>query len=45
LVVIRAGEAVKSSVRNEFWKSLNEIASEQGMILAELVRTIDANRN
>jgi predicted DNA-binding ribbon-helix-helix protein len=61
LVVIRAGEAVKSSVRkrsifvagykrsisleDEFWKGLNEIASEQGVILAELVRTIDANRN
>jgi predicted DNA-binding ribbon-helix-helix protein len=27
-----------------FWNSLKEIASERGMTLGELVRTIDANR-
>src|SRR5262244_2545824 len=36
---------VPISLEDEFWKGLNEIASEQGMILAEPVRTIDANRN
>ena len=40
-----AGYKRSISLEDEFWKSLNEIASEQGMILAELVRTIDANRN
>jgi predicted DNA-binding ribbon-helix-helix protein len=40
-----AGYKRSISLEDEFWKGLNEIASEQGMILAELVRTIDANRN
>jgi predicted DNA-binding ribbon-helix-helix protein len=40
-----AGYKTSISLEDEFWNSLKEIASERGMILGELVRTIDANRN
>jgi predicted DNA-binding ribbon-helix-helix protein len=40
-----AGYKTSVSLEDEFWKSLKEIASERGMTLGELVRTIDANRN
>jgi predicted DNA-binding ribbon-helix-helix protein len=39
-----AGYKTSVSLEDEFWKSLKEIASERGMTLGELVRTIDANR-
>jgi predicted DNA-binding ribbon-helix-helix protein len=32
-------------LKTEFWNSLKEIASEQGMTLGKLFRTIAANRN
>ena len=39
-----AGHKTSLSLEDEFWDSLKEIAAERGMILGELVRTIDANR-
>ena len=43
--IVIAGHKTSVSIEDAFWNSLKEIASERGMTLAELVRTIDANRN
>ena len=43
--IIIAGHKTSVSVEDEFWNGLKEIAGERDMTLAELVRTIDANRN
>jgi predicted DNA-binding ribbon-helix-helix protein len=43
--LVIAGHKTSVSLENEFWNSLKEIASERGMMLGELIRTIDANRN
>ena len=40
-----AGYKTSVSLEDEFWNSLKEIAVERGMTVAELVRTIDGNRN
>ena len=42
--IVIAGHKTSVSLEDEFWKSLKEIASERGMILSELVATIDGNR-
>ena len=42
--IFSAGYKTSVSLEDEFWNSLKEIASERGMTLGELVRTIDANR-
>jgi predicted DNA-binding ribbon-helix-helix protein len=43
--IVIAGHKTSVSLEDEFWNSLKEIASERGMMLGELIRTIDANRN
>ena len=43
--LVIAGHKTSVSLENEFWDSLKEIASERGITLGELVRTIDGNRS
>jgi predicted DNA-binding ribbon-helix-helix protein len=43
--IVVAGHKTSVSLEDEFWESLKEIASERGVTLGELVRTIDGNRN
>jgi len=40
-----AGYKTSVTLEDDFWNGLKEIAAERDMTLAELVRTIDANRN
>ena len=42
--IVIAGHKTSVSLEDAFWNSLKEIASERGMTLAELVATIDGNR-
>ena len=42
--IIIARHKTSVSLEDEFWNSLKEIAAERGMTLAELVATIDGNR-
>jgi predicted DNA-binding ribbon-helix-helix protein len=42
--IVIAGHKTSVSLEDQFWKSLKEIADERGMTLAELVTTIDTNR-
>jgi predicted DNA-binding ribbon-helix-helix protein len=42
--IVIAGHKTSVAIEDEFWNSLKEIASERNMTLAELVDTIDANR-
>ncbi len=42
--IVIAGHKTSVSLEDEFWNSLKEIASERGMTPAELVVTIDGNR-
>jgi predicted DNA-binding ribbon-helix-helix protein len=43
--IVIAGHKTSVSLEDQFWNSLKEIASERGMTVQELVRTIDGNRN
>ncbi len=43
--IVIAGHKTSVSLEDKFWDSLKEIAGERGMTLAELVATIDGNRN
>ena len=43
--IVIAGHKTSVSLEDEFWKSLKEIAAERNVTLAELVATIDGNRN
>jgi predicted DNA-binding ribbon-helix-helix protein len=43
--IVIAGHKTSVSIEDAFWNGLKEIASKRGMILGELIRTIDANRN
>ena len=43
--IVVAGHKTSVSLEDAFWKSLNEIAAERDMTLAELVATIDSSRN
>ena len=42
--IVIAGHKTSVSVEDEFWISLKEVAHERNMTLAELVGTIDADR-
>jgi predicted DNA-binding ribbon-helix-helix protein len=42
--IVIAGHKTSVSLEDKFWKSLKEIAAERGMTLAQLVATIDGNR-
>jgi predicted DNA-binding ribbon-helix-helix protein len=42
--IVVAGHKTSVSLEDEFWTSLKEIASERDMTLAQLVATIDGNR-
>jgi predicted DNA-binding ribbon-helix-helix protein len=42
--IVITGHKTSVSLEDQFWKSLKEIAGERGMTLAELVTTIDTNR-
>jgi predicted DNA-binding ribbon-helix-helix protein len=42
--IVVAGHKTSVSLEDEFWKSLKEIAAERDMTLAQLVATIDGNR-
>jgi predicted DNA-binding ribbon-helix-helix protein len=42
--IVIAGHKTSVSLEGEFWDSLEEIARERGMTVAELVAAIDANR-
>ena len=42
--IVIAGHKTSVSLEDKFWDSLKEIAGERGMTLAELVATIDADR-
>jgi predicted DNA-binding ribbon-helix-helix protein len=42
--IVIAGHKTSVSLEDEFWKSLKEIARERDMTLAQLVATIDGNR-
>jgi predicted DNA-binding ribbon-helix-helix protein len=43
--IVIAGHKTSVSLEDKFWDSLKEIARERGITLAELVATIDGNRN
>jgi predicted DNA-binding ribbon-helix-helix protein len=43
--IVIAGHKTSVSLEDAFWKGLKEIAAERNMTLAELVATIDSNRN
>jgi predicted DNA-binding ribbon-helix-helix protein len=43
--IVIAGHKTSVSLEDAFWKSLKEIAAERNVTLAELVATIDGNRN
>jgi predicted DNA-binding ribbon-helix-helix protein len=43
--IVIAGHKTSVSLEDAFWDSLKEIAVERDMTLAELVATIDGNRN
>jgi predicted DNA-binding ribbon-helix-helix protein len=43
--IVIEGHKTSVSLEDNFWDSLKEIAGERGMTLAELVATIDGNRN
>jgi predicted DNA-binding ribbon-helix-helix protein len=43
--IVIAGHKTSVSLEDAFWKSLNEIAAERDMTLAELIATIDSSRN
>jgi predicted DNA-binding ribbon-helix-helix protein len=43
--IVIEGHKTSVSLEDNFWDSLQEIAGERGMTLAELVATIDGNRN
>jgi predicted DNA-binding ribbon-helix-helix protein len=43
--IVIAGHKTSVSLEDAFWKSLKEIAGQRDMTLAELVATIDGNRN
>jgi len=42
--IVIAGHKTSVSLEDEFWKSLKEIAGERGMTLAQLVASINGNR-
>jgi predicted DNA-binding ribbon-helix-helix protein len=42
--IVTAGHKTSVSLEDKFWSCLKEIAGERGMTLAELVATIDGNR-
>jgi predicted DNA-binding ribbon-helix-helix protein len=42
--IVIAGHKTSVSLEDAFWDSLKEIAGERDMTLAELVATIDGNR-
>jgi predicted DNA-binding ribbon-helix-helix protein len=42
--IVVAGHKTSVSLEDEFWKSLKEIAADRDMTLAQLVATIDGNR-
>ena len=42
--IVIAGHKTSVAIEDEFWNSLKEIASGRGMTPAELVVTIDGNR-
>jgi predicted DNA-binding ribbon-helix-helix protein len=42
--IVVAGHKTSVSLEDAFWKSLKEIAAERDMTLAQLVATIDADR-
>jgi len=43
--IVIAGHKTSVSLEDQFWNSLKEIAGQRGITLAELVATIDRNRN
>jgi predicted DNA-binding ribbon-helix-helix protein len=43
--IVIAGHKTSVSIEDAFWNGLKEIAAERDMTLAELVATIDSNRN
>ena len=43
--IVIAGHKTSVSLEDAFWDSLKEIAGERDMTLADLVASIDANRN
>ena len=43
--IVIAGHKTSVSLEDAFWDSLKEIAGERNMTLADLVASIDANRN
>jgi predicted DNA-binding ribbon-helix-helix protein len=43
--IVIAGHKTSVSLEDAFWDSLKEIAVERDMTLADLVASIDANRN
>jgi predicted DNA-binding ribbon-helix-helix protein len=43
--IVIAGHKTSVSLEDAFWDSLKEIAVERDMTLAQLVATIDGNRN
>jgi predicted DNA-binding ribbon-helix-helix protein len=42
--IVIAGHKTSISLEDKFWDSLKAIAGERGMTLAELVATVDGNR-
>ena len=42
--VVIAGHKTSVSLEDEFWNSLKQIARSRGMTVAELIATIDGNR-
>jgi len=42
--VVIAGHKTSVSLEDEFWNSLKQIARARGMTVAELIATIDGNR-
>ena len=43
--IVVAGHKTSVSLEDAFWKSLKEIAGQRDMTLADLVASIDADRN
>jgi predicted DNA-binding ribbon-helix-helix protein len=43
--IVIAGHKTSVSLEDQFWNSLKEIAGQRGITLAELVATIDRDRN
>jgi predicted DNA-binding ribbon-helix-helix protein len=43
--IVVAGHKTSVSLEDAFWKSLKDIAGQRDMTLADLITSIDANRN